>query len=84
MTEYAKTHEIQWKSVTEELPSVEGLYLVYAESADEDCPLMITIWWFLASKRWDLVKHWNEAISHWALMPAPPEKVNAGTSSGTG
>jgi hypothetical protein len=53
-------------------PEEEGLYFVYAPSADPKKPFMTTAWWSTDNKQWELIiKVWGEAITHWAKQVPP-------------
>ena len=40
----------KWISVESELPKKEGLYLIYAPSADPESPLLMTAWYYPDNK----------------------------------
>ena len=65
----------KWISVESELPKKEGLYLIYAPSADPESPLLMTAWYYPDNKShiWGLVKCWANAVTHWMPLPLPPE-----------
>ena len=68
---------LPWISVTDRLPEEEGLYLIYAPSADPEKPLIFSAWWHLSDnpewyKRWGLVKMWSDAVTYWMPLPDPP------------
>ncbi len=73
MSTYATTHFVRWVRTDEVQPTDEGEYLIFAPSADPTCPLMVTGWWDPETKGFRINPHWASAITHWALLPAPPE-----------
>lgn len=56
-------------------PPSQGMYIIYAASADPDRDLIVTAWWHdEAGGRWDLLpKCWAHAVSYWMLLPEPPK-----------
>jgi hypothetical protein len=64
---------MEWVESKYRLPKKAGIYLVYAESADPDAPLIITASW-CEERGWGLPVPWRFVISHWMPLPAPPEK----------
>ena len=53
-------------------PTEEGVYIIYAPSADPGCPLMVSAFWFKEECCWSLVPVWNAAVTHWMPLPAAP------------
>ena len=66
----------KWIASKYRLPEQEGIYLVYAASADPDRPLIVTAFWSNDNPRgWlGLVEIWAKAISHWQPLPSPPSE----------
>ena len=60
-----------WIACADAVPQENGLYIIYAPSLDEDCPLIVVISWHKGE--WSgLVPMWLEAITHWMPLPEPP------------
>lgn len=76
----------KWIKCSDRLPVDGGSVMVYAPSADLDCPLITTAWYEPPDsthelKGWQLLpKVWCEAITHWMPNPAPP--VEGGSENG--
>ena len=68
-------NEMHWRSVKEELPTVDGLVLVFAPSADDRKPLIGTAWYDPSGRGWSLMSRvWIDAITHWMPMPEGPSE----------
>ena len=62
-----------WCSMQESKPPYDGLFLVFAPSADPQKPLKQVAWWSEMNQQWELLpKVWCDAITHWARMPKSP------------
>lgn len=56
------------------MPTVGNRYLIHSPSADPDKPLIAIAWFHPEDGSWSLVpEYWTEAITHWAVVPGPPE-----------
>lgn len=62
----------QWR---EGHPDVDGLCIVYAESADPKHPLIISAWYDPNFGYSLLPKVWCDAITHWMPLPEPPTRM---------
>jgi hypothetical protein len=63
-----------WNKCSDEQPAKDGLYMVYAPSADPDKPVL-ALAWYHTKGYWSLLpKVWCLAITHWMEMPQPPEE----------
>jgi hypothetical protein len=64
-----------WIPVEERLPDRDGPVLIYAPSADADCPLIYVAWHDPSGPEWSgLPRPWLDAITHWLPLPKHPEK----------
>lgn len=63
-----------WVSVKDRLPEKEGFYIIYAESADANSPLIKQVW-FNSKRRFEIVEIWENALTHWQPLPNPPKEV---------
>lgn len=53
------------------LPTEEGWYIVFAESADPDRPLLTQVF-YDQEQGWGLVDAWKNAVTHWCSLPSRP------------
>lgn len=68
---------INWIACADRLPDKDYRYLVYAESADEEKPL-IAIAWYTPGFGWNLLApEWCDAITHWMPVPPGPHTVKS-------
>ena len=68
-----------WIKCTEQMPKEEGLKIIYAPSADELRPLIMSAWYGPHSEEgglwvWHLMPYWAKGITHWMDLPPPPLK----------
>lgn len=64
---------MQWIAMTDRTPDVDGMYIVYAASADSHRPFIRTaIWDSSDTLKWMLVPSWAKAVTHWMPLPKPP------------
>lgn len=62
---------IEWTAVKDATPTEDGLYLVCARSADDDCPFRHLAFWHDGEFH-GLVSIWIKQISHWIPFPKTP------------
>ncbi len=62
-----------WVRCSDRLPEGEGLFLVYAPSADPESPFVSIAWY--VDGGWCLIAEvWSQAITHWMELPEGPEE----------
>lgn len=67
---------MMWNEMKDERPEKEGMYLVFAPSADPKVPFKQCAWWSVSRSRWEyLPVAWALAITHWMSLPPDPELV---------
>jgi hypothetical protein len=65
---------MEWISVKERLPEVDGRVIVHAPSADPRHPLINFAWYDPSGFGWSLFPHcFIDSITHWMPLPEPPE-----------
>lgn len=66
---------MEWISVKDRLPEVEGLVLVWARSRDPKSPPIEFAWFSPEMGGWEIwPQAWADSITHWIPLPAPPPK----------
>jgi hypothetical protein len=77
MTTILDIEQIEWRSVTEELPDVDTVVLVHAPKSDE--PVWLGhydgVYWFAVGGEGYGDEHEiPEEVTAWAIMPAGPQR----------
>jgi hypothetical protein len=61
--------ELDWVSVKDRLPINPGKYLIFAESADPNCPLINQALFSMESGFSGIPAIWCDSITHWRGFP---------------
>lgn len=66
---------MEWINLKNQQPEKEGLYLIFAPSADVKMPLIITAWWDFLNEQWTAIPSvWAKGATHWMPLPEPPKE----------
>jgi len=66
---------MNWIRMKDQKPTVDGMHLVYAPTADDQIPLITVAWWSPKNARWELIiAMFADAITHWMPLPEPPKE----------
>ncbi len=72
--EISSKTEMKWIELKEQEPQSEGVYLVFAPSADPKTPLRHAAWWNISKHQFEgLPSIWVKAITHWSSFPSNPD-----------
>jgi len=66
---------VRWFSVSEDLPSEEGIYLVFAPTVDNGWRDIHMADYTYVNGWMLLLAYWTNPITHWMPLPKPPEEM---------